>query len=154
VSEVSQGQAAAKATRPSGDYEYVPPEARTTSAWGGWLTFAGITLALVGVVHLTLGLTALLQPDDYVVTSGGLVFVSDYTTWGWLHLGFGVLVMATGVGLLNRRSWARVVGIVVCSLSILVNLGFAAANPAWALTVVVLDVLFIYAIVVHGTEQD
>jgi hypothetical protein len=154
VSEVPLGRTAAKPTRPSGDYEYVAPPPRHTSAWGGWITFAGITLSLVSVFHITAALVALLEPGDYYVTSNGLVFQIDYTTWGWLHLGLGVVLLLTGVGLLNRRSWARVVGVVICSLSILVNLGFAAAQPAWALTLIALDVVFIYAIVVHGEEKD
>jgi hypothetical protein len=110
-------------------------------------------LAIVGVIHLISGLVALLDPENYLVTPQGLVLQLDYTTWGWLHLAFGVAVLFTGVGVLNRRSWARVAGIVVCGLSILANLGFLDAAPVWAVTVIALDVLFIYAILVHGHEQ-
>jgi hypothetical protein len=154
VSEVPLSQTAAKPTRPSGDYEYEAPPVRHTSAWGGWVTFAGITVLLVSAVHVIAGLVALLDPEAYVVTSNGLVFEIDYTTWGWLHLGIGVVGMLTGVGLLNRRSWARVVGVVICSLSILANLAFAPAQPGWALTVIAMNVAFIYAIAVHGREPD
>jgi hypothetical protein len=154
VSEVPPSPATARPTRPAGDYDYVPPPTRPTSAWGGWLTFAGIMLAIVGVTHLISGLVALLDPEDYLVTSSGLAFQIDYTTWGWVHLAFGVAVLLTGVGVLNRRSWARIVGVVVCALSILVNLGFVAATPGYAVTVIGLDVLFIYAILVHWEERD
>ena len=154
MSETARNQTAGRPTRPAGDYEYVPPPARPTSAWSGWVTFAGITLALIGVVHLTAGLVALLDSGNYRVTSSGLVFQIDYTAWGWLHLGLGVAVLLTGVGVLNRRSWARIAGIAFCALSILVNLGFVAASPGWAVTVIALDVLFIYGIAVHGEERN
>lgn len=153
MSETARNQTG-RPTRPAGDYEYTPPPARPTSAWSGWVTFAGITLALIGVVHLTAGLVALLDSENYRVTSSGLVLQIDYTTWGWIHLGLGVAVLLTGVGVLNRRSWARIAGIAFCGLSILVNLGFAAASPGWAVTVIALDVLFIYGIAVHGEERD
>jgi hypothetical protein len=154
VSEAPRNQTAGTPTRPAGDYEYVPPPARPTSAWGGWVTFAGIVLALIGVVHITSGLVALLDPGNYRVSSNGLVFSIDYTAWGWLHLCLGVAVLLTGVGVLNRRPWARITGVGFCALSILVNLGFVAAAPGWAVTVITLDVLFIYGISVHGEERD
>jgi hypothetical protein len=153
VTETPLDRTAARATRPEGDYEYVPP-APPTSAWGGWVTFAGIMLALVGIVHVATGTIALLDPDSYYVTSSGLVFQIDYSTWGWVHLVLGVAVVVAGVGVLNRRSWARRLGIAFCALSILVNLGFASAAPWWAVTVIAFDVFFIYAMAVHGGERD
>jgi hypothetical protein len=33
-----------------------------------------------------------------------------------------------------------------------VNLGFLAASPGWALIMIILDVLVIYAVTVHGRE--
>jgi hypothetical protein len=154
VSESPQGPTTARPTRPAGDYEYEAPPTGPTSAWTGWVTFAGIVLALVGTIHLLSGLVALTEPEKYLVTSQGLVLQLDYTTWGWIHLVFGVAVLLTGVGVLNRRSWARIAGLVVCGLSILANLGFLDATPVWAVTVIALDLMFIYVIVVHGREQD
>jgi hypothetical protein len=154
VSEIPQGPTTARPTRPAGDYEYQAPPTGPTSAWTGWVTFAGIVLALVGVVHLLSGLVALLDPEDYLVTSTGLVLQLDYTAWGWIHLVFGAAGLLTGIGVLNRRSWARIAGVVVCGLSILANLGFLDATPVWAVTVIGLDLLFIYVILVHGREQD
>jgi len=138
--------------RPAGDYEYTPPPEKPTSAWGGWVTFAGITLILVGVVHLIEGLVALLDPDQYVVGSRGLVLHLDYSAYGWIHLVLGVLLVLVGVGVLNRNPVARVAGVVLVGLSALVTLGFLAANPVWAGVMLSLDVIFIYAIVVHGDD--
>jgi hypothetical protein len=45
---------------------------------------------------------------------------------------------------------ARTVGVVLAGLSALSALAFSAAAPAWALLVIVLDVLVIYALTVHG----
>ena len=108
-------------------------------------------------VHLLSGLVALLDSEQYLVTSDGLVLQLDYTTWGWIHLVFGVAGLLTGIGVLNRRSWARIAGVVVCWgwKTFLANLGFLDAGPpVWAVTVIALDLLFIYVILVHGREQD
>jgi len=38
-------------------------------------------------------------------------------------------------------------------VSAIVNLAFIQAEPAWALLVIALDVLVIWAVVVHGDEM-
>jgi hypothetical protein len=48
--------------------------------------------------------------------------------------------------------WARVAGIAVAMISAIVNLAFLAAFPLWALTMITLDVIIIYAITAHGGE--
>jgi hypothetical protein len=132
--------------------EYSPPPPTTTSAWGGWVTFAGITIVLIGVVHVIEALVALLDSDKYLVGSNGLVLQLSYTTWGWIHLVLGVVLILTGVGVLNGNALARIVGVAACGLSALLTLSFLAANPLWAAIVITLDVFFIYAICVHGDE--
>ena len=131
--------------------EVVPPEP-VHSAWAGWVTFAGITLALVGVLHLLEGVIALLQPDHYAVSERGLVLSWSYTTWGWIHLIGGLVLIAAGVGVLNRNKPSRIIAVVAAGVSALVNLTFVSAAPVYAITVIVLDVVFIYAICVHGGE--
>jgi hypothetical protein len=132
--------------------EVVPPPATSTGAWGGWVTFAGITLALVGCVHLIEGLLALAKPEQYLVSSRGLVLHLSYTTWGWIHLVGGVVLIVTGVGVLNHNRLARIVGVAAAALSALVTLTFVDAAPVYAITVIALDVIFVFAMTVHGND--
>jgi hypothetical protein len=132
--------------------EVVPPPATSTGAWGGWVTFAGITLVLVGCVHLLEGLIALTKPEQYLVSSRGLILQLSYTGWGWIHLIGGIVLIVAGVGVLNRNGLARIVGIAAAGLSALVNLTFLSASPVYAITVITLDVVFIYAMTVHGGQ--
>ena len=62
------------------------------------------------------------------------------------------MALVAGVGLLTGATWARVLGVVVAMVSAIVNLGFLAASPGWALIMITLDVLVIYAVTVHGRE--
>ncbi|MGZ6259082.1 MAG: DUF7144 family membrane protein, partial [Candidatus Limnocylindrales bacterium] len=64
----------------------------------------------------------------------------------------GVVVALTGIGLLAGNVVARVVGVVLAAVSALVNLAFIAAYPLWSAIVITIDVVVIYAIVVHGAE--
>jgi hypothetical protein len=76
----------------------------------------------------------------------------DYNVWGWVHLILGILAVATGFGLLAGNTAARVVGIVLAVLSAILNLVFIAAYPVWSTIVIAVDIIVIYAIVVHGRE--
>lgn len=126
------------------------PEA---TGWVGWIAFGGIMMMLAGTFQAIAGLVALFDSDYYLVTTEGLVVGVSYTTWGWVHLLVGVVLVAAGLGVMSGQLWARVVGIAVAFLSALVNLAFLAAYPLWSTLVIVLDVLVIYALAVHGREM-
>lgn len=123
-----------------------------TSGWTAGIEFAGIMMILVGAIHAVQGLAALVNEDFYDVPSERLLVAVDFATWGWIHLVLGVLVVAAGIAVNWGRAWARVVGVVFASVSLLTNLAFVNAQPVWTTIVVALDVVIIYAITAHGGE--
>jgi hypothetical protein len=126
-------------------------EPRATG-WVGWVVFAGTMMLLIAFFHIIEGLVAILDPDYFLVTKGGLTVHLDYTAWGWTHLIAGVIVGCAGLGLFLGQMWARVVGVALAGISALLNFGFIAAYPFWCLTVIALDVFVIFALTVHGRE--
>jgi hypothetical protein len=124
------------------------------SGWASWVIFGGVMLILLGIFHVMQGLVALVHDDFYLVTKNGLLLNFDFTSWGWIHLVLGVLIGLVGVGLLTGNTAARVAGVVLAVLSAVVNLVFIAAYPAWSVIIIALDVIVIYAIVVHGRELE
>ena len=128
------------------------PYAEPASAWAGWVVFGGVMLITLGAFQIIQGLVALFDDGFYAVTSDGLVVDVDYNTWGWIHTAIGVIGVLVGLGLLAGNVVARVLGVAIASLSALANLVFIAAYPLWSAIVITLDVLVIYAIIVHGRE--
>jgi len=126
---------------------------RQTTGWVGWIAFAAVLMVLTGVLHAIQGFVALFKDSYYIVTKQGFVATIDYTAWGWTHLILGVLVALAGAALFSGRMWARVAGVVLALLSILANFTFMPAYPLWAVTLILVDTLVIYAIVVHGQEM-
>jgi hypothetical protein len=110
-------------------------------------------MIMIGILHAIEGFVALFKDAYYLVTKSGLAVSVDYTAWGWTHLILGLLLAGTGAALFTGRMWARVVGIIVAGLSILANFAFASAYPWWAVTVIAVDILVIYALTVHGREM-
>ena len=129
-------------------------EARAeVSGWVGWIAFAGTMMMLIGVFHAFQGLIALFNDTVLVVPAGGLVVAVSFTQWGWMQLIAGVVIFAAGLGVFTGASWARVLGIVLLSISALLNFAFLTAFPVWSLTVIALDVVSIYALTAHGAEM-
>ena len=120
--------------------------------WAGWVVLAALTLVVVGAVQVVQALVAFFRPSYYYVPASALAVRLDYSTWGWLQLLMGLLMLAAGYGLLAGQAWARMTAVVLAGLSALANLTFVAAYPWWALTLIALDVVIIYAVSVHGAE--
>jgi hypothetical protein len=123
------------------------------TGWVGWIVFAGTMMTLVGTFHVIQGLVALFDNEYYLVGQNGLVVQFDYTTWGWMHLLSGAVVVGAGIALFSGKMWARVVGVILASISMILNFAFIAAFPVWSLTIIALDVFVIYALTAHGAEM-
>lgn len=126
------------------------PRGEATSGWAiGFISFAAIMMILTGVFQALAGLVAIFENEFYVVTANYL-FRFDATTWGWIHLLLGVVILAAGLGVLSGQTWARVVGITLAILSAMANFLFIPYYPFWSLLIIALDVLVIWALAGHG----
>jgi hypothetical protein len=131
-----------------------PGPAPARSGWTGWIVFAAVLLFLAGLAQLVQGFLALVDDSFYVVRSDGLALTLDYSVWGILHMLVGALAWLIGLGLLAGNSVARGAAVVLAGFSALANLLFLAALPALSLIIVAIDVIVIYAVVVHGGELE
>jgi hypothetical protein len=123
-----------------------------TSAWVGWIAFAGLMMVMLGTFHVLQGLVALFNDKYFVVSRHGLLVSADYTAWGWVHVVAGVVVVVAGVCVLAGQIWARVVGTLLALVSAVLNIAFLSAAPLWSLTMIALDVVVILALTVHGSD--
>ncbi|MET1017806.1 MAG: hypothetical protein ABWX76_13365 [Leifsonia flava] len=127
-------------------------EVSKSTGWVGWVGFAGIILLLSGVFSLIQGFVALVGSNYYYAVENGTLFLFDLTGWGWWNLIIGAVLVLTGIALFTGATWARVVAIIVAGLSAIGQLLLVPAQPWWALIVIAVDVLIIYAITAHGRE--
>ena len=119
-----------------------------STTWAGWVAFAGVLMVIIGALDFFEGLIAIIR-DDYYVLSKGQLIVFDLTTWGWVTLVWGLIVVLAGFGLLSGRNWGRWLAIFAASLNFFVQLGFlgSAAYPLWALTTLALTLVVLYALI-------
>ncbi len=132
--------------------EQIPGYYDERSGWTGWITFAGVMLIIGGSVNLLYGIIAAVNDDWVVWGNTGAVYL-DLTQWGWVHIVLGGIVLLSGIGVFSGNIAARTVGVIVASISLIVNFFFIPVYPLWALTVITLDVLVIWALIAHGREM-
>jgi hypothetical protein len=134
------------------DFRAARQDSSTITSWVGWILFAGIIMFMVGIFNAIEGIVAIVNKDYYLVHTDRLAVNVSYPAWGWVLLITGVVLAVAGYGVMVGQAWARVVGVIFASVNALVNLAFLAAYPLWISLTLTLDVLVIYALVVHGRE--
>lgn len=123
----------------------------TPTGWVGWGIFAAAMMLFLGIFEAMVGLAAILKDDFFIVTQNSLL-VFSFTTWGWINLILGIIIILAGVELLRGAMWARVIAVILAVFSLVANAGFVNAYPVWSILMMVVDVLVIYALTVHGGE--
>jgi len=108
-------------------------------------TFAGIMLIVGGAFQVIEAIAALVN-DEYLLVLPNYVFSLDLTGWGVVHLLIGLILAAIGVFLLLGKGWARIAGIVVAGISALINFTWLPYAPLWAILLIGIDVLVIWAL--------
>ena len=71
---------------------------------------------------------------------------------GTVHIDVGRVLLDSGAGVFSDSVPARRVTVLLAAVSSIVNVAFAPAHPLWALVVVTIDVLVIWALTAHGKE--
>jgi len=122
------------------------------SSWAvGWEAFAGIMLMIVGIFGIIDGIIAIAK-DEFFVVSQKWVFNFDVTTWGWIHLMLGIIVLLAGIGIFSGNVLARTVGVIAAAVSAIVNFMWLPYYPVWAVIIIAVDVSIIWALTAHGRD--
>lgn len=124
------------------------------SSWAiGWMIWAAVWMWLLGFFHVLAGLAALVEDEIFVATPDYL-YALDLTTWGWVHLILGAVVLVAGFSLFNGSVWARTVGVVLAVVSTVANFVWLPYNPIWGLLMITANVFVIWALTVHGRDAS
>ncbi|MFE0749282.1 hypothetical protein [Gordonia sp. NPDC058843] len=106
---------------------------------------AAIILTVLGVIQLAQGIAAVAE-DEVFVRGVEYVYKLDFTTWGWIHVVLGVVMVIVGVALMTGATWARFTAIVIAGLSIIANFLWLPYYPWWSILIIALDIVVIWAV--------
>jgi hypothetical protein len=128
-------------------------ESSSGSVWASsWIAFAGVMMIFGGAMAIFEGISAIAK-DDVFVTTANYAYTFNLTSWGWIHLVLGVLVVLAGAALFSGAMWARVTGIVLAGLSMIANFMWLPYYPVWAIVLIAVDAFVIWALCV-GTGRE
>ncbi len=122
------------------------------TGWVGWIVFAGVFMIVAGVLGAIEGLAGILRDESYFLVPSEGLLVFDLTTWGWIHLLLGIALAVVGYLLIQGSTVGAVVAIILVTLHLVAQFVWIAAYPWWSLAIIAIDVLILYAIIVHGGE--
>lgn len=118
----------------------------------GWVTFAGIVALVAGGYNALGGLAALSDDDTLNAQATEVLFGIDLTGWGWFWLLVGIVQIVAGVLVLQRNELGRWLAMVIAAVSALITVFFIVVFPLWAIAVLALDTLVLYALVTREAE--
>jgi hypothetical protein len=125
---------------------------RQPSGWAvGWTAFAGILMIVMGFWWIISGFVALWSSEFYVVAQRW-IFQFDVSTWGWIHLILGIVILASGCGVFLGAVWARTVGVILAVVAGLLAFAWLPYYPVWAILFIATSVVVIWALTVHGRD--
>jgi len=112
-----------------------------------WAAFAGIVFLILGIFNVVDGIAALANDSYFHVDE--LLF-GDLSMWGVLFLVIGAVQLLTAMLILRGNMFGAFLGITLAVLNAVLVLLSVGAYPVWALVILALDGVVIYALTAHG----
>jgi hypothetical protein len=110
-----------------------------------WFDFAALLLFLVGIFNAIDGIAAI---SDSRYLSNSHLFANLHA-WGWFFLCWGVLQMVAAFAVFREATWGIVIAIATVFVNAISQLSNSRDNTVWSLTIVAIDVLIMYGLIVH-----
>jgi len=121
------------------------------TGWTGWIAFASLLLIISGALTAIAGFLAIINNNWSQWNNNGAPYGTAYG-WGWWYLIVGLIVMAIGGALMRGSMFARTVAVLVATASLISHFISLYITPIWSITIITMNVLIIWAVIVHGSE--
>ncbi len=116
----------------------------------GWLFFAGTVLGLAGIMRLVDAVWAFRYNGALPENLKDSVFGDNLTTYAWVWLLVGIVLILASFLILTGSQLARWVGYIAAAIAAVSAMTWMPYYPIWALTYVFIAMLVIYALSAYG----
>jgi len=110
-------------------------------------------MILLGSFHAVAGLVGIFN-DTFYVKGSKYLFQFDRTTWGWIHLVVGIVIVLAGFGVFTGAVWARTVGVIMAIVSGIAAFAWLPWYPIWGIAIIVAAFAVIWALTGHGRDVE
>jgi len=120
-------------------------EAAPSGAALGLTIMAAAFMMVGGLLGFFEGLAAIIKGSFFVVLPN-YAFSMSTTAWGWVHLIIGAVLFVAGAALFTGHLWARIIGVVLASLTIIAYFVSLPYYPVWSVVIIALSAFVIWAL--------
>jgi hypothetical protein len=117
----------------------------------GLVTFAGVMLMIAAVLNTVYGIAAI-DSANFFTNNARYVF-ADLNTFGWFVLALGIIQGFAALAIWRGTAWGRWFGVVCASANAILQMLWIPAAPFLALTIMILDIIAIYGLLVYGGRR-
>jgi hypothetical protein len=119
----------------------------------GWVTTAGVVMLVAGGYNSLSGIAAITDDDTLAAQATKVLYGIDIGTWGWFWLLVGLVQLGAGVLILMRNEWGLAMGVTIAGLSAMITVFVIFVVPLYAIAVLSLDVLVIWALLSASEDE-
>ena len=119
----------------------------------GWLVFAAIVLGVMGIMRIFDGIWAIHNNNKIPEGLQGAVLGHSLSTYGWIYLIVGIVLILCAFGVVSRSQVSRWIGVAAAAVLAISALWWMPYYPVWSLTYVGVAVFVIYGLVAYGARE-
>ena len=119
----------------------------------GWVTFAAVIAGVVSIYNILSGIAAI-SKDDQTEAVSKVLYGIDISAWGWFWLILGIVQLVTAWLIYSRNPIGQMLGLLWAFIAASLSVLMIFVAPIWALVVLGINIIVIYALVAHTEEFD
>jgi hypothetical protein len=131
----------------------VMQQRQSTQIRSGWVTFAAIVAGIVGVYNILSGVAAIAE-DDGTERVAEVMYNIDITAWGWFWLILGIVQLVVAWLIYSRHPLGQILGLLWAFINASLSVFLIFVAPLWALAMLGINMLVIYALIVNTEEFE
>jgi hypothetical protein len=118
-----------------------------------WLLFAGVVLIIMGISRILDAIWAFRYKGSVPDHLQDSLFGQTLSSYGWVWLVVGILLILAGIGVFSHNQYARWFGIIVASLAAVSAMAWIPYYPVWSLIYMFGGFLVVYGLATYGARD-
>ena len=119
----------------------------------GWVSFAAVIAGIVAIYNILSGIAAIAE-DDQTERINEVLYGINISAWGWFWLILGVVQLVIAWLIWTRHPLGQMLGLIWAFIGASLSVLVVFVEPIWALLMLGLYVLVIYALVGASEEFE
>ena len=120
----------------------------------GWVLFAGIMLAVGGVMKIFDGIWAFSYHGTLPANLEAAIFGHSLKTYGWVDFIVAAILIICGFAVIAGSNFGRWIGIIAAAIAGISAIWWMPFYPVWGFVYILLAFFVIYALAVYGGSRQ